>query len=123
MDHVIELDSAAAEITARLPAWSAAGLTPLPVTWRDGHAPWPQRLETDRALVADPDSVGIHVKGADGWAELQIVLYRGGWADLNALKDNEVIADCPSIATPAEFGRYRDSAVARFLEPRLPPTA
>lgn len=54
MDRVVDLDQAAAEITARLPAWTTSGLLPGPITWRDGAAPWPQPLETDRALVADP---------------------------------------------------------------------
>ncbi|HUY44435.1 MAG TPA: hypothetical protein VMV92_01720 [Streptosporangiaceae bacterium] len=36
MDHVIDLDQAAAEITTRFPAWTASGLNPGPITWRDG---------------------------------------------------------------------------------------
>ena len=45
MDHVIDLDQAAAQITARtLPAWTASGLNPGPVTWRDEAAPLPQPL-------------------------------------------------------------------------------
>ncbi|WP_405940922.1 hypothetical protein [Streptomyces sp. NBC_00207] len=117
MDHVIDLDRAAAEITARLPTWTAAGHDPGPVTWRDGGAPWPQRLETDRTLVAAPDSVGIRILGADAWSELQIVLYRGGWADLDALTGDEVVAEGPRITGREEFGRLLDSAVTRFLGP------
>ena len=44
MDHVIGLDQAAAQITARLPAWTASGLNPGPITWRDEAAPLPQPL-------------------------------------------------------------------------------
>ncbi|MFD9271693.1 hypothetical protein ACFWB1_38990 [Streptomyces goshikiensis] len=61
MDHAIDLDQAAAEITARLPAWTASGLSPKPITWREETLLWPQRLETDRALVADPDSIGVRI--------------------------------------------------------------
>ncbi|MFG2985950.1 hypothetical protein ACGFYQ_32680 [Streptomyces sp. NPDC048258] len=115
MDHVIDLDQAAAEIAARLPAWTASGLSPRPITWRDEAALWPQRLETERALVADPDSIGVCILGADGWTELHLVLYRGGWADLDALTDNEVTTECPQITTPEEFGSLLDSSVTRFL--------
>ncbi|MFB7555620.1 MULTISPECIES: hypothetical protein [Streptomyces] len=118
MDHVIDLDSAAAEITERLSAWSAAGLAPRPITWRDGLAPWPQPLETDRARVSDPDSIGLRIQGSDGWAELHLVLYRGGWADLDALTEYEVLTEGPRISTPAEFGRLLDSAVTRFASTR-----
>ncbi|MFF1422144.1 hypothetical protein [Streptomyces sp. NPDC058280] len=118
MDHVVDLDSAATEITARLSAWSAAGLAPCPITWRDGLAPWPQPLETDRTRVSDPDSIGLRIQGSDGWAELHLVLYRGGWADLDALTDNEVLTEGPRISTPAEFGRLLDSAVTRFASTR-----
>ncbi|MEU9305453.1 hypothetical protein [Streptomyces sp. NPDC048269] len=115
MDHVIDLDQAAAEITARLPAWTASELSPRPITWRDEAAPWPQRLETDRALVTDPDSIGVRILGTDGWTEVHLVLYRGGWADLDALTDNEVTTECPQITTPEEFGNLLDSFVSRLL--------
>ncbi|MBT2468126.1 hypothetical protein J7E97_09590 [Streptomyces sp. ISL-66] len=115
MDHVIDLDQAVAEITARLPAWTESGLEPGPVTWLDQAAPWPQRLETHRALIADPCSIGVRIRGADGWRELQLVLYRGGWADLDALTDEELVTECPRIASPEEFGNLLDSSVTRFL--------
>jgi hypothetical protein len=72
-------------------------------------------LETDRALVADPDAIGVRVLGASEWAELHLVLYRGGWADLDALTEDGVITECPRITTPQEFGVLLDSAVTRFL--------
>ncbi|MFD9304096.1 hypothetical protein ACFWCB_15835 [Streptomyces sp. NPDC060048] len=123
MDHVVDLDQAAAEITARLPAWTASGLDPRPITWRDETLVWPQPLETDRALVADPDSIGVRILGTDGWSEVQVVLYRGGWADLDALTGNELTAECPQIITPEGFGDLLDSSVTRFLGTgRRPPT-
>ncbi|MFE9699772.1 hypothetical protein [Streptomyces sp. NPDC006270] len=115
MDHAIDLDQAAAEITARLPAWTASGLSPGPITWRDETLLWPQRLETDRAVVADPDSIGVRILGTDGWTEVHLVLFRGGWADLDALTDNEVTTECPQITTPEEFGNLLNSSVTRFL--------
>ncbi|WP_327412043.1 hypothetical protein [Streptomyces sp. NBC_01233] len=122
MDHVIDLDQAAAEITARLPTWTTSGHSPGPLTWRDGQAPWPQRLETNRTLVADPDSVGLRILGADAWSELQIVLYRGGWADVDALTADEVVTEGPRVVGREEFGDLLDSAVTRFLGPGRQPT-
>ncbi|MFE7268375.1 hypothetical protein ACFU9B_41400 [Streptomyces sp. NPDC057592] len=115
MDNVIDLDDAAAEITARLSVWSASGLSPRPITWRDEAAPWPQQLETDRAVVADPESIGVRILGVDGWTELHLVLYRGGWADLDVLTDDEATSECPRITTPEEFGNLLNTAVTRFL--------
>ncbi|MFC9247610.1 hypothetical protein ACFT7S_27470 [Streptomyces sp. NPDC057136] len=46
---------------------------------------------------------------------MHLVLYRGGWADLDALTDDKVLTECPRITTPAEFGGVLDFAVARFL--------
>ncbi|MEU0127177.1 hypothetical protein [Streptomyces sp. NPDC006289] len=115
MDHAIDLDQAAAEITTRFQAWAASGLSPRPITWRDETLRWPQRLETDRALVADPDSIGVRILGTDGWTEVHLVLFRSGWADLDALTDDEVTTECPQITSPEEFGNLLDSSVTRFL--------
>ena len=54
--------------------------------------------------------------GADEWTELHIVLYRGGWADLDALTDDEVTTECPQITTPETFGALPDTATTRFLD-------
>ncbi|MEV8391797.1 MULTISPECIES: hypothetical protein [unclassified Streptomyces] len=121
MDRIIDLDPAAAEITARLPFWTASGLIPGPITWRDEAVPWPQRLETDRTIVVDPDSIGIRILGTDDWAELHLVLYRGGWADLHALTADEFITECPRVTTREEFGHLLDSKVTRFLGTSRPP--
>jgi len=58
MERIMDLDEAVAAVTDRQTAWRAEGLTVGPVTWREAAAPWPQRLETDRAEVTDPDSIG-----------------------------------------------------------------
>ncbi|TJZ96046.1 hypothetical protein [Actinacidiphila oryziradicis] len=63
VDRTGDLDQAAAEIIKRHSAWQAYGLLAGPITWRDESAPWPQRLETDRSQVSDPDSVGIRITG------------------------------------------------------------
>ncbi|AFU00474.1 hypothetical protein [Nocardia brasiliensis] len=116
MDRIIDLDQAAAEITSRLSAWTARGLFLAPITWRDETAPWPQPLETGRVLVTDPDSVGVRIQSADGSNFVSIVLFRGGWADLDVLANDEVTMECPQITHPEEFGALLDSAITRFMD-------
>ncbi|MFF4382229.1 hypothetical protein [Kitasatospora sp. NPDC001547] len=85
MDRVVDLDDAAARIAARAPRWRAARLTVGPLTWRDRPAPWPRPLETDRARVVDPESVGLRLADPLTGGELDVVLFRGGWADVRFL--------------------------------------
>ncbi|MET8543728.1 hypothetical protein ABZW03_24205 [Kitasatospora sp. NPDC004799] len=85
MDHVVDLDDAAARIAARTPRWRAARLTVSPLTWRDRLAPWSQPLETDRSRVVDPESVGLRLADPLTCGELEVVLFRGGWADVDYL--------------------------------------
>lgn len=121
MDEVIDLDQAAGEITSRLPVWTAAGLLPGPITWRDAVASWPQRLEVDRAVVTAPDSVGVFVQSADERNAVNIVLYRGGWADLEGLLANdEITTECPKVTSPEEFGAVLDTIIARILDTGRP---
>ncbi|MFF6785030.1 hypothetical protein [Streptomyces sp. NPDC012510] len=122
MDRVIDLDEAATVIADRRATWEAAGLVVEPVTWRDGAAPWPQRLETDRSRTQDPDSVGVHLHNAlgDGArrdAELLVVLYRGGWADIDYLVDAEDagVLPSPALRSAQEFGALLDACVARVF--------
>ncbi|MFF3008681.1 hypothetical protein ACFVTF_38475 [Kitasatospora sp. NPDC057940] len=85
VERIVDLDRAAERIAARAVRWRAAGLTVGALTWRDALAPWPQPLETDRARVTDPDSVGVQVVDPLSGGELHVVLFRGGWADVEYL--------------------------------------
>ncbi|WP_327088365.1 hypothetical protein OIE66_39605 [Nonomuraea sp. NBC_01738] len=120
MERIVDLDLAAAQIAVRLPDWEARGLLVGSVTWRDEAAPWPQPLETERARVADPDSIGIRFSSSSDDTEMEIVLYRGGWADLDVLEgpvtpDSEVVSECPQLRSAAEFGALLDSCVDRYF--------
>ncbi|WP_033329693.1 hypothetical protein [Streptomyces yerevanensis] len=116
MERVIDLDEVAAAVAAHQPAWQAAGLTVGPVTWRDEAAPWPQRLETDRSKVSDPDSIGIHVRNSHE-AELHVVLYRGGWADVDYIAsiDDADVIPAPAMTSAQVFGALLDTCVARVF--------
>ncbi|RII17678.1 dephospho-CoA kinase/protein folding accessory domain-containing protein [Streptomyces sp. YIM 130001] len=110
----IDLDEAATEVRRRLPGWAAAGIVAGPVTWRDANAPWPQPLETERSRAADPDSTGIMLHGPSS-TELQVVLFRGGWADVLYLASPEDAGALPAsgIASVTDFAARLDGWVAR----------
>ncbi|GAA4119926.1 MULTISPECIES: hypothetical protein [Streptomyces] len=114
MERVIDLDQAAAVITERVARWAAAGLKVGQVTWRDETAPWPQLFETDRALVRDPDSVGVVISGP-GDAALSVVLFRGGWADVDYFDGLDDGGAIPAfdITSAAAFGTQLDQWVPR----------
>ncbi|MFJ7279860.1 hypothetical protein [Kitasatospora sp. NPDC098663] len=118
MERVIDLDEVAAKVAARTPGWRAAGLVVGQVTWRDHSAPWTQRFVTDRSLVNDPDSIGVIVSGP-AEAELSVVLFRGGWADVDYFDgmDNAGALPASGIASAREFGVRLDGWVARVFGP------
>lgn len=81
-------------------------------------ARWPQPLEQNRSRVAEPDSVGVHVTGpAD--SELLVVLFRGGWADVDFLANlsetgaGGLVSEAPDVTSPQEFGELLDGYVVR----------
>lgn len=116
MDRVIDLDQAAAAIVDRQPVWQAAGLTCALMTWRDASSPWPHSVEADRSKVRAPDSLGIHMHGPDE-AELVIVLYCGGWADVDYIASMHDAGTLPALdVTSAEaFGSLLDACVTRVF--------
>ncbi|MFB7616770.1 hypothetical protein [Kitasatospora sp. NPDC056181] len=115
MERFVDLDRAAGELAVRTGRWRAAGLVVRPVTWRDGRARWPQPLATDRARVADPDSVGVHLSGP-AESELLVVLFRGGWADVDFLSGDEAgPIPAQGITSAAAFGRRLDGWVYRVF--------
>ncbi|MER7692444.1 hypothetical protein [Streptomyces sp. NPDC097610] len=116
MQRVIDLDQAVIEITDRRRGWESAGLTVGPVSWRDEAASWPQRLETDRSRVGDPDSIGVRIAGL-AETELCVVLFRGGWADVDFIvnMDDAGSLPAPDVASPQAFGNLLDRCVSRVF--------
>ena len=80
MESRVDLDRVAGLISRYAFAWKQSGLVVGALTWRDEAAPWPCPLREDRGQVAEPDSVGIMVRGHQ--REGRLVVFRGGWADL-----------------------------------------
>ncbi|MFE3558703.1 hypothetical protein ACFXKW_28165 [Streptomyces sp. NPDC059193] len=104
MDRVVDLDEVAAVLGGQMEGWRSAGLEVGQVTWRDAEASWPQPLETDRARVHEPDSVGVAISG-QGEAELSVVLFRGGWADVDFTAGLDDAGSLPAsaIASASDF--------------------
>ena len=94
VDLRIDLDAAAAEMSARLRERSDLDIGPL--TWKDMNAPYDAPFPTDRAEVEIPYSVGVHV--LRGNEEGLLVLYAGGWADLEYWTGSA--ADDPILRVP-----------------------
>ncbi|MFX4293906.1 hypothetical protein [Streptomyces bohaiensis] len=116
MDHVLDLDEAAALLARRADAWTSAGLEVGLLTWRDGAAPWPQPHHTDRERVHDPDSLGVVVTGPDE-AVLSVVLFRGGWADVDFIADLDDAGSLPAvrITSTSEVETRLDHWIARVF--------
>lgn len=116
MDRVVALDEAAAVLVERAVARRSAGLEVGRVTWRDAEASWPQPLESDRGLVHDPGSLGVVISGP-AEAELSVVLFRGGWADVDfaAGPDGAGCLPASAIASAPDFGARLDQWVARVF--------
>ncbi|MFG2715724.1 hypothetical protein ACGFX2_35100 [Streptomyces goshikiensis] len=116
MDRVVDLDEVAAVLASQAVGWRSAGLEVGLVTWRDAEASWPQPPEPDRARVHDPHSVGVAISGP-GKAELSVVLFRGGWADVDfiASLDDAGCLPASDIASASDFEVRMDQWVARVF--------
>ncbi|MFJ4917849.1 MULTISPECIES: hypothetical protein [unclassified Streptomyces] len=116
MDRVVDLDGAAAVLAQRTAGWTSAGLEVGRVTWRDYEASWPQPLETDRDRVQDPDSVGVVITGP-AEAVLLVVLFRGGWADVDFIDvlDDAGCLPASGITSVSDFATRMDQWVTRVF--------
>jgi hypothetical protein len=72
------------------------GLLVRPFLWRDARESWPQILHTDRSKVAEPESVGLTLTAADG-REARLVIWRGGWADIDLLAGGTITTRNPGV--------------------------
>jgi hypothetical protein len=80
MQSRIDLDEAARVVARRIGDWRRRGINATAVTWRDVGVPWPYPLKVNRAEVIEADSLGVALHKGD--QEGRLVLFRGGWADM-----------------------------------------
>ena len=92
----LDLDQVAAVLAGLRPGWREQGLVVRPFLWRDARGSWPQILHTDRGKVAEPESVGLTLTAADG-REARLVIWRGGWADVDLLAGGTVTTRTPGV--------------------------
>ena len=92
----LDLDQVAAVLAGLRPQWGDQGLVVRPFLWRDARESWPQILHTDRGKVAGPESVGLTLTAADG-REARLVIWRGGWADVDLLAGGTVTTRNPAV--------------------------
>ena len=92
----LDLDQVAAVLAGLRPGWREQGLVVRPFLWRDARGSWPQILHTDRGKVAEPESVGLTLTAADG-QEARLVIWRGGWADVDLLAGGTVTTRTPGV--------------------------
>jgi hypothetical protein len=114
METRIDLDLATAEIERRREAWEQRGLSVGTLTWRDQARQWPDLIVESRLDAVDPDSVKVVLER--GRAVAEVVLYRGGWADVEwanyAGPDGDHHPEkTHDDLTPQTFGEVLDSLV------------
>ena len=109
MDHLVDLDDVASQLSSVLVKWRNSA-TVGPLTWRDAAAPWPQPIVSVRGSVVIPESVGLRLQRDDD--EMQVVVWAGGWADVDIVRDGEARSICPEFTDAA--GAY--AAVVRRVD-------
>ncbi len=106
VDNNIDLDAAEQQIAQRRVGWRRLGIVAGETTWRECDG-WPHRITTDRATVADVDSIGVEL--TKGTQLGIIVLFAGGWADFmfyNGVDDGIGIVEAPGWNDPLDVGRF-----------------
>lgn len=117
VDSRIDLDLAAVEILRRESGWRSVGLEVGAITWRDWGDGWPAALKSELTTAKDVDSIGISVRR--GNSEGSLVLFKGGWADLEFWDG----ANDPVLSAPGwpdglsveDFGELLDRFAALFI--------
>lgn len=110
----LDLDQVASALDGLQQGWAGQGLTAGPLTWRDARASWPRPLLTDRSAILEPESVGITLTAADD-RQGRLVIWRGGWADLDVLADGTVTSRNPAIHDVAECIDLASSLASQLI--------
>ncbi len=96
----LDLDQVAAALARLRGSWERRGVTAGPLTWRDARTPWPRPLRTDRSMVSEPESVGLTLTA--GGREGRLIIWRGGWADIDLLAEGTVTTRNPALLDLAD---------------------
>ena len=96
MEARIDLDEAFRVLSSKMARWRQRGIEVAAVTWRDIGEPWPYPFKESRADVVKADSLGVALR--KGEQEGRLVLFSGGWADLeywSGSADDQVLDEAP----------------------------
>jgi hypothetical protein len=104
----------ARELTGLLSGWAERGITAGQLTWRDAQAAWPQPIVTNRTTVAEPESVGVTLTAANG-NEALLIIWRGGWADVDLLLGDLVASRAPDLHDAAGCVALAESIAAQLV--------
>ena len=110
----LDLDQVARDLAGLLPGWAERGIIAGQLTWRDAQAAWPQPIVTDRIRVAEPESVGVTLTAANGHEAL-LVIWRGGWADVDLLLGTHVVSRAPDLHDAAACVVLAESIAAQLI--------
>ena len=116
LPRALNLDDAAREIELRRSDWAEKDLQIGELTWRAASSAWPRPLGS-RSEISDPDSVGFRIR--HGNAEGAVVLFRGGWADVEwwlGTADSDPEISAPEIPDVSSFGELLDALLARWAD-------
>jgi hypothetical protein len=109
----LDLDQVARELTRLRPGWAERGITAGQLTWRDAQAEWPKPIVTDRTTVAEPESVGMTLTAANGTQAI-LILWRGGWGDVDLLLGSQVVSRAPDLYDVAGCVALAESIAAQL---------
>jgi hypothetical protein len=109
----LDLDQVARELTGLLPGWAERGITAGQFTWRDAQAAWPKPIVIGRIMVAEPESVGVTLTAANA-NEARLVIWRGGWADVDLLLGTHIVSRAPDLHDAAACVALAESIAAQL---------
>ncbi|HYV77611.1 MAG TPA: hypothetical protein VE979_05750 [Streptosporangiaceae bacterium] len=107
----VDLDQVAGLISRYAIEWEKAGCVAGPVTWKDVRGPGLYPFREDRRKAAEADSVGVAVR--KGEQEGRLVVFRGGWADLEYWSGRP--CDEPVLEVPGWDDRMNLADIERLL--------
>lgn len=113
MERALDLDAVAASLRQRMARWTAKGMTVGPLTWADGQTTVNQ-ITTHREDVRGEYSVGVRIR--DGAQEGELVVYAGGWCDLDYWAGDagsDVLAEAPGADAPLDVAAL-EAVLDRF---------
>lgn len=114
MEHLVDLDVLAERLRSVVEEWARV-VSVGPLTWRDETAAWPQPITSDRSGVQVPESLGFRLSTHDLEDEFEMVVWTGGWADVDYVLGGEVYHFCLEFRDADGAYRAVVMEVADFL--------